>query len=142
NSLTGCLNNNAFSYTYTDEDGNTVSASEMVAGKKYNVKATLKQEYAGNFEFVDASGNVLPDATASTSHEFDYGGDNSNNSGNGVTDSDWYKRLLTIMVCVVSAMTVIMAFILILVGVLIKQVKEDRKIRKEKENQRRESDAQ
>ncbi|MDE6550950.1 MAG: hypothetical protein K2M44_05590, partial [Clostridia bacterium] len=120
--LAGCLNNNAFNYTYTDEDGNTVSASEMVAGKKYNVKATLKDEYAGNFEFVDSEGNVLPDATASTSHEFDYsgnGGSSGNNSGNGVTDSDWYRKLLIGLTIVVSVMTLIILLIVIMFALYI-----------------------
>ncbi|MDE6550728.1 MAG: hypothetical protein K2M44_04455 [Clostridia bacterium] len=128
-SLAGCLNNNAFNYTYTDENGNTVSASEMVAGKKYNVKATLKEEYAGNFEFIDASGNVLPDATASTSHEFDYsgngdnsgssGGDNSNGGGSGnVPDSyyDWFKvHVITEIVVAVVIICVFVMFIALMV---------------------------
>ncbi len=97
-SLADCLSNDAFNYTYTDEDGNTVSKSDMVAGKTYSVKATLKPEYAANFEFIDASGNVLPDATASTSHEFDYSTGDSNNDNNGSSNNgggnvpdDYYK---------------------------------------------------
>ncbi|MCI8325781.1 MAG: hypothetical protein HFH71_04480, partial [Clostridia bacterium] len=83
-----------------DEDGNTVSKSDMVAGKTYSVKATLKPEYAANFEFIDVNGVVLPDATASTSHEFDYStgdndGDNDNNgssnNGGGNVPDDYYK---------------------------------------------------
>ncbi len=99
-SLADCLSNDAFNYTYTDEDGNTVSKSDMVAGKTYSVKATLKPEYAANFEFIDMNGVVLPDATASTSHEFDYStgdndGDNDNNgssnNGGGNVPDDYYK---------------------------------------------------
>ncbi|MDE6549933.1 MAG: hypothetical protein K2M44_00290, partial [Clostridia bacterium] len=132
--LAGCLNNNAFDYTYTDEDGNTVSASEMIAGKKYNVKATLKAEYAGNFEFVDASGNVLPDATASTSHEFDYSG-GSGNSGDGsmigreelekILDSylSGYNNTMFILIIVMSVMTAIIFVIVIFFAVLIRRVK-------------------
>ncbi len=82
-SLADCLSNDAFNYTYTDEDGNTVSKSDMVAGKTYSVKATLKPEYAANFEFIDINGVVLPDATASTSHEFDYSAGDSDNNGSG-----------------------------------------------------------
>ncbi len=138
-SLADCLSNDAFNYTYTDEDGNTVSKSDMVAGKTYSVKATLKPEYAANFEFIDASGEVLPDATASTSQEFDYSGaGNGNNPNFDIEEFEkrqqeqyaWYRKLLTIMVAVVSAMTVIMAFIVILVAVLIRQVKKSRSVKK------------
>ena len=97
-SLADCLSNDAFNYTYTDEDGNTVSKSDMVAGKTYSVKATLKPEYAANFEFIDVNGVVLPDATASTSHEFDYSTGDSNNDNNGLGNNgggnvpdDYYK---------------------------------------------------
>jgi len=111
----------------------------MVAGKTYSVKATLKPEYAGNFEFVDASGVVLPDASVSTSQEFDYSGaGNGNNPNFDIEEFEkrqqeqyaWYRKLLTIMVAVVSAMTVIMAFIVILVAVLIRQVKKSRSVKK------------
>ncbi|MDE6550811.1 MAG: hypothetical protein K2M44_04875, partial [Clostridia bacterium] len=127
----GCLDNSAFNYTYTDEDGNTVSASEMVAGKKYNVKATLKAEYAGNFEFVDISGNVLPDATVSTSHEFDYTG----GSGDGTTIGreelekildEYFARYnkLTFWQLIVSIVSTSILFVIVLLfTVLIKQVK-------------------
>ena len=127
-SLADCLSNDAFNYTYTDEAGNTVNASDMVAGKKYNVKATLKPEYAGNFEFVDASGNVLPDATASTSHEFSYSGDGSdgNNGGGDVPDGfyDYYKKMLRLLV--IGNATAALAFVLIipLVAAILSKVKK------------------
>ncbi|MDE6550757.1 MAG: hypothetical protein K2M44_04605, partial [Clostridia bacterium] len=154
-SLTGCLNNNAFNYTYTDEEGNTVSASEMVAGKKYNVKATLKAEYAGNFEFVDASGNVLSDATASTSHEFDYsgnggnsgsnGGDNNNGSSNGGAQiTQEYYDLLKLHVIAEYVMIGVTAFIVVLVIVLIAKVgskKRDKQRRNKDKYANREEDS-
>ena len=118
-SLADCLSNDAFNYTYTDEDGNAVSASDMVAGKKYNVKATLKSEYAGNFEFVDASGNVLPDASVSTSHEFNY----NDGSNSGREDSEWYRKLLYMFLGVLGAISIIILLIVILVIVLIRRVK-------------------
>ncbi len=127
-SLADCLSNDAFNYTYTDEDGNTVSKSDMVAGKTYSVKATLKPEYAANFEFVDASGNVLPDATASTSHEFSYSGDGSdgNNGGGDVPDGfyDYYKKMLRLLV--IGNATAAVAFVLIipLVAAILSKVKK------------------
>ncbi|MDE6550059.1 MAG: hypothetical protein K2M44_00975, partial [Clostridia bacterium] len=130
--LAGCLNNNAFTYTYTDEDGNTVSASEMVAGKKYNVKATLKEEYAGNFEFVDASGNVLPDATVSTSHEFDYTGGIGDGSMIGreelekILDGYFsrYNNLMFVLIIIMSVMTAIIFGIILVVGAILRRIKE------------------
>ena len=127
-SLADCLSNDAFNYTYTDEAGNTVSKSDMVAGRTYSVKATLKPEYAGNFEFVDASGNVLPDATASTSHEFSYSGDGSdgNNGGGDVPDGfyDYYKKMLRLLV--IGNATAAVAFVLIipLVAAILSKVKK------------------
>ena len=122
-SLADCLSNDAFNYTYTDEDGNTVSKSDMVAGKTYSVKATLKPEYAANFEFIDINGVVLPDASVSTSQDFDYsaGGDdgNGNNGGNNGAavgeESIWTKMfVITQMVSVA-----VMLGIFLLVAVLI-----------------------
>ena len=135
-SLADCLSNDAFNYTYTDEDGNTVSKSDMVAGKTYSVKATLKPEYAANFEFIDVNGAVLPDATASTSHEFDYStgdsdNDNDNSGGNnwdGVDifgESLWFK-VHVIAECVMIGVTV---FIAVLVVVLIVKVNSKKKRR-------------
>ncbi len=121
-SLANCLSNDAFNYTYTDEDGNTVSASDMVAGKTYSVKATLKPEYAANFEFIDASGNVLPDASVSTSHEFDYSGDGSN--GNGTTDTTLTDKLMLALLIVMGTMTLIILIILILFASYIRQEKK------------------
>ena len=122
-SLADCLSNDAFNYTYTDEDGNTVSKSDMVAGKTYSVKATLKPEYAANFEFIDVNGVVLPDATASTSHEFDYStGDNDGNGNNGgnngvgaAEESIWTKMFVITQMASVG----VMVGIFILVAVLI-----------------------
>ena len=118
-SLADCLSNDAFNYTYTDEVGNTVSKSEMVAGKKYNVKATLKPEYAANFEFVDASGNVLPDASVSTSHEFSY---NGSNDGNSSKDGEWYKKLLTLICIMLGLLIFIMFMIMIFVAVIMRRM--------------------
>ncbi len=117
-SLADCLSNDAFNYTYTDEDGNTVSKSDMAAGKTYSVKATLKPEYAANFEFVDASGAVLPDATASTSQEFEYEDDNG--SGNGSSDnreeSIWYKmQVITEMVVAATLIGLFITFIVLII---------------------------
>ena len=133
-SLADCLSNDAFNYTYTDEDGNTVSKSDMVAGKTYSVKATLKPEYAANFEFIDVNGVVLPDATASTSHEFDYSTGDSNNDNNGGNNWDgvdifgeslWFK-VHVIAECVMIGVTV---FIAVLVVVLIVKVNSKKKRR-------------
>ena len=126
-SLMDCLSNDAFNYTYTDEAGNAVSASDMVAGKKYNVKATLKPEYAGNFEFVDASGNVLPDASVSTSHEFDYNGAGGNMDASEIEEmlreqTEWYRKLLYMFLGVLSAISLVIILIVILVGVINKKV--------------------
>ena len=124
-SLADCLSNDAFNYTYTDEDGNTVSKSDMVAGKTYSVKATLKPEYAANFEFIDVNGVVLPDATASTSHEFDYStgdnnndnnGDNSNGSGDNKEESIWYKiQVITEMVVAATLIGLFITFIVLII---------------------------
>ncbi|MCI8325464.1 MAG: hypothetical protein HFH71_02840, partial [Clostridia bacterium] len=137
-SLADCLSNDAFNYTYTDEDGNTVSKSDMVAGKKYNVKATLKPEYAANFEFVDASGNVLPDASVSTSHEFDYsgensGGNNGSNNGGNVPDSyyDWFK----IHVITEIAVAVMIFIIIVIFIVLMFKLSKRKSDRRDKEKQ-------
>ncbi len=131
-SLADCLSNDAFNYTYTDEDGNTVSKSDMVAGKTYSVKATLKPEYAGNFEFIDARGNVLPDASVSTSQEFDYSGENSGGNIDASEiekmlreQNEWYKKLLYMFLGVLGAITVIVLVIVILFGRLLKTVKEN-----------------
>ena len=124
-SLADCLSNDAFNYTYTDEDGNTVSKSDMVAGKTYSVKATLKPEYAANFEFVDASGNVLPDASVSTSQEFDYSGANGdgNNGGNGSGEiTQEYYDLFRLHVIAEYVMIGVTVFIVLLVIVLIAKV--------------------
>ncbi|MDE6550205.1 MAG: hypothetical protein K2M44_01725, partial [Clostridia bacterium] len=134
--LAGCLNNNAFNYTYTDEDGNTVSASEMVAGKNYSVKATLKDEYARNFEFVDASGMPLPDATASASHEFNYSGNNANGGdnnggGSGNVPDDYYKWY-KVHVITEIAMVAVTLIIVVLVIVLI--VKSNNRRRDKRDN--------
>ena len=124
-SLADCLSNDAFNYTYTDEDGNTVSKSDMVAGKTYSVKATLKPEYAANFEFIDASGNVLPDASVSTSQEFDYSTGDSNNDNNGSSNNgggnvpDDYYKWYKVHVITEIAMVVVTLIIVILVIVLI-----------------------
>ncbi len=129
-SLADCLSNDAFNYTYTDEDGNTVSKSDMVAGKTYNVKATLKPEYAANFEFVDASGAVLPDASVSTSQEFDYSGENSGGNMDASEiekmlreQAEWYRKLLYMFLGVLSAISLVIIFIVILVGFINKRVK-------------------
>ncbi|MCI8325870.1 MAG: hypothetical protein HFH71_04930, partial [Clostridia bacterium] len=119
-SLADCLSNDAFNYTYTDEAGNTVSKSEMVAGKKYNVKATLKPEYAGNFEFVDASGIVLPDASVSTSHEFSYS--DGSNDGSSSEDGEWYKKLLTLICIMLGLLIFIMFMIMIFVAVIMRRM--------------------
>ncbi len=116
-SLADCLSNDAFNYTYTDEAGNEVSATEMEAGKKYNVKATLKPEYAANFEFVDASGNVLPDASVSTSHEFSYS--DGSNDGSSTKDGEWYKKLLTLICIMLGLLILIMFMIMIFVAVIM-----------------------
>ncbi|MCI8325032.1 MAG: hypothetical protein HFH71_00630, partial [Clostridia bacterium] len=132
-SLADCLSNDAFNYTYTDEDGNTVSKSDMVAGKKYNVKATLKPEYAANFEFVDASGNVLPDASVSTSQEFDYSGANGdgNNGGNGSGEiTQEYYDLFRLHVIAEYVMIGVTAFIVLLVIVLIAKVNAKKRDRR------------
>ncbi|MCI8325554.1 MAG: hypothetical protein HFH71_03300, partial [Clostridia bacterium] len=83
------------------------------------VKATLKPEYAANFEFVDASGNVLPDASVSTSHEFNY----NDGSNSGREDSEWYRKLLYMFLGVLGAISIIILLIVILVIVLIRRVK-------------------
>ena len=128
-SLADCLSNDAFNYTYTDEDGNTVNKSDMIAGKTYSVKATLKPEYAANFEFVDASGAVLPDASVSTSHEFDYSGDGSN--GNGTTDTTLTDKLMLALLIVMGTMTLIILIILILFASYIRQEKKRIKVMSE-----------
>ena len=133
-SLADCLSNDAFNYTYTDEDGNTVSKSDMVAGKTYSVKATLKPEYASNFEFIDASGEVLPDASVSTSHEFDYSGDGNNGSSTDLEELlnkqfSWYRTLLISLVGVMSVMTLIIIIIVILFASYIKREKAKEKRR-------------
>ncbi len=133
-SLADCLSNDAFNYTYTDEDGNTVSKSDMVAGKTYSVKATLKPEYAANFEFVDASGAVLPDASVSTSQEFDYSGDGNNGSSTDLEELlnkqfSWYRTLLISLVGVMSVMTLIIIIIVILFASYIKREKAKEKRR-------------
>ncbi|MCI8325575.1 MAG: hypothetical protein HFH71_03415, partial [Clostridia bacterium] len=134
-SLADCLSNDAFNYTYTDEAGNTVNASEMVAGKTYNVKATLKPEYAGNFEFVDINGVVLPDATASTLHEFSYstGGSNGDTDNNG-DDKDIFGESMWFKIHVITeiAMVGVTLFIVILVIVLIAKVNKKKKDKEDK----------
>ena len=119
-SLADCLSNDAFNYTYTDEAGNTVSKSEMVAGKKYNVKATLKPEYAANFEFIDVNGVVLPDASVSTSHEFSYS--DGSNDGNSSEDGEWYKKLLTLICIMLGLLIFIMFMIMIFVAVIMRRM--------------------
>ncbi len=134
-SLADCLSNDAFNYTYTDEAGNTVNASEMVAGKTYNVKATLKPEYAGNFEFVDINGVVLPDATASTLHEFSYstGGSNGDTDNNG-DDKDIFGESMWFKIHVITeiAMVGVTLFIVMLVIVLIAKVNKKKKDKEDK----------
>ena len=129
-SLADCLSNDAFNYTYTDEDGNTVSKSDMVAGKTYSVKATLKSEYAGNFEFVDVNGVVLPDASVSTSQEFSYSGEgDGTNIGKDelekILDEYFtkYNKLAFWQLIVSIVSTSIIFVIVILFVVLIKRVK-------------------
>ncbi len=132
-SLADCLSNDAFNYTYTDEDGNTVSKSDMVAGKTYSVKATLKPEYAANFEFIDASGAVLPDASVSTSQEFDYSGANGdgNNGGNGSGEiTQEYYDLFRLHVIAEYVMIGVTAFIVLLVIVLIAKVNAKKRDRR------------
>ncbi len=134
-SLADCLSNDAFNYTYTDEDGNTVSKSDMVAGKTYSVKATLKPEYAANFEFIDASGEVLPDATASTLHEFSYstGGSDGDTDNNG-DDKDIFGESMWFKIHVITeiAMVGVTLFIVILVIVLIAKVNKKKKDKEDK----------
>ncbi|MCI8325490.1 MAG: hypothetical protein HFH71_02970, partial [Clostridia bacterium] len=125
-SLADCLSNDAFNYTYTDEAGNTVNASEMVAGKTYSVKATLKPEYATNFEFIDASGEVLPDASVSTSHEFDYNGAGGNIDASEIEkmlreQNEWYRKLLYMFLGVLGSIAVIILIIVILFGIYLKR---------------------
>ncbi len=129
-SLADCLSNDAFNYTYTDEDGNTVSKSDMVAGKTYSVKATLKPEYAANFEFIDVNGVVLPDASVSTSQEFDYSGEgDGTNIGKDelekILDEYFakYNKLAFWQLIVSIVSTSIIFVIVILFVVLIKRVK-------------------
>ena len=132
-SLADCLSNDAFNYTYTDEAGNTVSKSDMVAGKTYSVKATLKPEYAANFEFIDASGAVLPDASVSTSQEFDYSGANGdgNNGGNGSGEiTQEYYDLFRLHVIAEYVMIGVTAFIVLLVIVLIAKVNAKKRDRR------------
>ena len=121
-SLADCLSNDAFNYTYTDEDGNTVSKSDMVAGKTYSVKATLKPEYAANFEFIDINGAVLPDATASTSQEFDYSAGDSDNNGSGNSGGNvpddyykWYKVHVITEIAMVGVTLIIVILVIVLI---------------------------
>ena len=127
-SLADCLSNDAFNYTYTDEDGNTVSKSDMVAGKTYSVKATLKPEYAANFEFVDASGNVLPDASVSTSQEFDYNGAGGNMDASEIEkmlreQQEWNRKLQFMYLGILGTIALIVLVMVILFGRLLKTVK-------------------
>ncbi len=127
-SLADCLSNDAFNYTYTDEDGNTVSKSDMVAGKTYSVKATLKPEYAANFEFIDASGAVLPDASVSTSHEFDYNGAGGNMDASEIEkmlreQQEWNRKLQFMYLGILGTIALIVLVMVILFGRLLKTVK-------------------
>ena len=115
---------------YTDEDGNTVSKSDMVAGKTYSVKATLKPEYAANFEFIDASGAVLPDASVSTSQEFDYSGENSGGNMDASEiekmlreQQEWNRKLQFMYLGILGTIALIVLVMVILFGRLLKTVK-------------------
>jgi len=106
----------------------------MVAGKTYSVKATLKPEYAANFEFIDVNGAVLPDASVSTSQEFDYSGDGNNGSSTDLEELlnkqfSWYRTLLISLVGVMSVMTLIIIIIVILFASYIKREKAKEKRR-------------
>ncbi len=148
-SFADCLSNDAFNYTYTDEDGNTVSKSDMVAGKKYNVKATLKPEYAANFEFIDASGNVLPDASVSTSHEFDYVGEGGDGSLIGreeleeILDGYFsrYNNLMFVLIIVMSVMTAFIFCIILVVAAILRRIKEKDRRAAERDNTRADNSA-
>ena len=148
-SLTDCLSNDAFNYTYTDEAGNIVNASEMQAGKKYNVKATLKPEYAANFEFVDINGVVLPDASVSTSHEFDYVGAGGDGSLIGreeleeILDGYFsrYNNLMFVLIIVMSVMTAFIFCIILVVAAILRRIKEKDRRAAERDNTRADNSA-
>ncbi|MCI8325656.1 MAG: hypothetical protein HFH71_03830, partial [Clostridia bacterium] len=77
-------------------------------------------------------GAVLPDASVSTSQEFDYSGDGSGGNMDASEiekmlreQNEWYKKLLYMFLGVLGAITVIVLVIVILFGRLLKTVKEN-----------------
>ncbi|MDE5755467.1 MAG: hypothetical protein K2I23_00015, partial [Clostridia bacterium] len=57
-------------YEYVDENGNVVEASQLEAGKSYNVQAHIKSEYTNNYEFVGEDGEVLAEPTKTGEESF------------------------------------------------------------------------
>ena len=77
---------------------------------------------------------MLPDASVSTSHEFDYSGDGNNSSSTDLEELlnkqfSWYRTLLISLVGVMSVMTLIIIIIVILFASYIKREKAKEKRR-------------
>ncbi|MDE7337143.1 MAG: hypothetical protein K2N32_03415, partial [Clostridia bacterium] len=59
-------------YEYYDESGKKVEESELESGNTYKVVAKIKEEYAGNYAFVDGEGVILAQPSVSGEYEFEY----------------------------------------------------------------------
>ena len=88
-------------YVYTDENGNTVSKSELEAGKEYTVTAKLKGGDTDNFEFVDDSGKPLKSPTTTDGVRFRY--------KNGESSFPWW------IIAVIAGVLALLAAIIIIV---------------------------
>ncbi|MCX4364020.1 MAG: hypothetical protein OSJ74_11685, partial [Clostridia bacterium] len=103
-------------YIYYDSEGNELAdGAELEQGKTYKVKAIIKEEYKGNYEFVGEDGEtVLENPTATADKEFTVGaGSNGNNGGGiggigGIEDIENLLKELPLWQLIVSGVSIIL----------------------------------
>ena len=103
-------------YIYYDSEGNELAdGAELEQGKTYKVKAIIKEEYKGNYEFVGEDGEtVLENPTATADKEFTVGaGSNGNNGGGiggiaGIEDIENLLKELPLWQLIVSGVSLIL----------------------------------
>ncbi|MCX4363255.1 MAG: hypothetical protein OSJ74_07735, partial [Clostridia bacterium] len=127
-------------YIYYDSEGNELAdGAQLEQGKTYKVKAIIKEEYKGNYEFVGEDGETaLENPTATSDKEFTVGaGSNGNNGGGiggigGIEDIENIFKDLPLWQLIVSGLSIILliAFMAKIASCENKRKKANKKIEK------------
>ncbi len=125
----------AIEYEYSDESGNPVAAADLQVGQRYRVTAKFPSDHecAGNFVFDDGSEEG---ALSAVSESFLFTGIGSSDSmlpGGADAQS---VRLQTALLCVITAVVIVMAVVLCVISVQVGDIRRYRK--REYEDKRRE----